>query len=258
MAANLKSVKKSAVRKRVSKLEWQIRVDLAAAYQLAHIYEWTDLIHTHFSARVPGPEDFLINAYGLMFDEITASNPVKIDPHGKVVPPLERRAEAGEKDTGVIVNVSSDAGRKGTIGQINYGAAKAGVLGLTMSAAREWGRYGIRVNGVACGIVSTEMTEVVRGEKFRDKYLASIPLGRFVEPDEAVKAIAFLASPASRFITGQHFVGERRPTHHRLSLSSRALHCFRACCYALRCCAARRFYPLGTRARRSVGAAARI
>ncbi|MDB5858397.1 MAG: 3-oxoacyl-ACP reductase, partial [Ramlibacter sp.] len=117
---------------------------------------------------------------------------------------MKRRAGAGEKDPGVIVNVSSDAGRKGTIGQINYGAAKSGVLGLTMSAAREWGRYGIRVNSVAYGVVATEMTETVRSEKFRDKYLANIPLGRFVEPDEAVKSIAFLVSDASSFITGQH------------------------------------------------------
>jgi len=117
---------------------------------------------------------------------------------------MKRRADAGEKDPGVIVNVSSDAGRKGTIGQINYGAAKAGVLGLTMSAAREWGRYGIRVNSVAYGVVATEMTETGRSEKFRDRYLANIPLGRFVEPDEAVKSIAFLVSNASSFITGQH------------------------------------------------------
>jgi 3-oxoacyl-[acyl-carrier protein] reductase len=117
---------------------------------------------------------------------------------------MKRRAEAGEKDPGTIVNVSSDAGRKGTMGQINYGAAKSGVLGITMSAAREWGRYGIRVNSVAYGVVATDMTEVVRSDKFRDKYLANIPLGRFVEPDEAVKSIAFLLSNASSFITGQH------------------------------------------------------
>jgi len=85
MAANLKPVKKSSVRDRVSKAEWQVRVDLAAAYQLAAIFKWTDLIYTHFSARVPGSDDFLINAYGLMFDEITASNLVKIDHHGKVL-----------------------------------------------------------------------------------------------------------------------------------------------------------------------------
>ncbi|WP_295374326.1 SDR family NAD(P)-dependent oxidoreductase [uncultured Pseudacidovorax sp.] len=117
---------------------------------------------------------------------------------------MKRRADAGDASPGSIVNVSSDAGRKGTIGQINYGAAKSGVLGVTMSAAREWGRHGIRVNSVAYGVVATEMTEVVRSEKFRARYLASIPLGRFLEPAEAVKSIAFLLSDASSFITGQH------------------------------------------------------
>ena len=117
---------------------------------------------------------------------------------------MKRRAEAGEADAGVIVNVSSDAGRKGTMGQINYGAAKSGVLGITMSAAREWARHGIRVNSVAYGIVETDMTEVVRGPKFRERSLGNIPLGRFLGPQEAVKAMAFLLSPASSFITGQH------------------------------------------------------
>jgi 3-oxoacyl-[acyl-carrier protein] reductase len=115
-----------------------------------------------------------------------------------------RVAGTGQRDPGAIVNISSDAGRKGTIGQINYGAAKSGVLGLTMSAAREWGRYGIRVNSVAYGIVETAMTETVRGEKFRGKYLANIPLNRFLTPDEAALSIAFLLSSASTFITGQH------------------------------------------------------
>lgn len=114
------------------------------------------------------------------------------------------RAKAGEADPGAIVNISSDAGRKGTVGQINYGAAKSGVLGLTMSAAREWGRYGVRVNSVAYGIVETEMTETVRSDKFRDRYLANIPLGRFLAPSEAAYSTAFLLSPASAFITGQH------------------------------------------------------
>ena len=84
MSANLK-FKSTPVRERVSKEEWQVRVDLAACYQLGAIYKWTDLIYTHFSARIPGTEDFLLNPYGLMFDEITASSLVKVDWDGNII-----------------------------------------------------------------------------------------------------------------------------------------------------------------------------
>ena len=82
---NLKSVAASSVRQRVSKEEWEMRCDLAAAYQLAALFKWTDLIYTHFSARVPGTEHLLINPYGLMFEEITASTLAKIDGQWKIV-----------------------------------------------------------------------------------------------------------------------------------------------------------------------------
>jgi ribulose-5-phosphate 4-epimerase/fuculose-1-phosphate aldolase len=101
MSANLKELARSSVRQRVSKEEWQVRVDLAAAYQLAHIFRWTDLIYTHFSARVPGSDDFLINAYGQMFDEITASSLVKIDHRGKV---LEDPLDLGYNEAGFVIH----------------------------------------------------------------------------------------------------------------------------------------------------------
>src|SRR3546814_10952858 len=69
-----------------SPAEWEMRVDLAAAFRLVDLYGWSDLLATHLSARVPGPEDpFLINPFGLMFDEITASNLVKVDQEGNVL-----------------------------------------------------------------------------------------------------------------------------------------------------------------------------
>jgi 3-oxoacyl-[acyl-carrier protein] reductase len=102
-----------------------------------------------------------------------------------------------------IVNIASDAGRRGTVGQINYGAAKAGTIGLTMSAAREWARFGIRVNAISFGIVETPMTETIRQDRFRDTYLQQIPLGRFAAPDEVVKPVLFLLSDLSRFYCGQ-------------------------------------------------------
>jgi 3-oxoacyl-[acyl-carrier protein] reductase len=114
------------------------------------------------------------------------------------------RAKAGDKAPGAIVNISSDGGRRGTIGQINYGAAKAGLFGMTMSAAREWARWGIRCNTVAFGIVETPMTETIRGEKFRDTFLAQIPLGRWATVEEVVKPVVFMLSDAASYITGQH------------------------------------------------------
>ena len=78
--------KHGAVREKVSAAEWQARVDLAAAYRLVAHYGWDDLIFTHISARVPGPEHhFLLNPYGMMFDEVTASNLVKVDLAGNKV-----------------------------------------------------------------------------------------------------------------------------------------------------------------------------
>ena len=89
------------VRDRVSKEEWQTRVDLAACYQLGAIYKWTDLIYTHFSARLAGQDEFLINPYGLMFDEVTASNLVKIDHDGKV---LDDPTDSGYNAAGFVIH----------------------------------------------------------------------------------------------------------------------------------------------------------
>ncbi len=82
----MSQAKTASIREQVSAEEWQARVDLAAAYRLVAHYGWDDLVFTHISARVPGPEHhFLINPYGMMFDEITASSLVKIDLNGQVM-----------------------------------------------------------------------------------------------------------------------------------------------------------------------------
>ncbi len=101
MSAVLKPKNSKPVRERVSREEWQMRTDLATAYQLAALFKWTDLIYTHFSARVPGSEDFLINAYGLMFDEITASNLVRIDQQGKVI---DDPLDLGYNEAGFVIH----------------------------------------------------------------------------------------------------------------------------------------------------------
>jgi ribulose-5-phosphate 4-epimerase/fuculose-1-phosphate aldolase len=97
----LKSVQSTSLRQRVTREEWQMRVDLAAAYQLAALFKWTDLIYTHFSARVPGTEDFLLNPYGMMFDEVTASSLVKIDWDGKII---EDPLGMGVNEAGFVIH----------------------------------------------------------------------------------------------------------------------------------------------------------
>lgn len=104
---------------------------------------------------------------------------------------------------GHIVNVTSVAGLRGTVGQPNYGAAKAGVIGLTMSVAREWASYRVTSNAVAFGAVETRMTEKIRtDERFRDKYLDEILLHRYASADEVARSILFLASSDADYITG--------------------------------------------------------
>ena len=109
-----------------------------------------------------------------------------------------------ERKYGKIVNVTSVAGVRGTMGQINYGAAKAGVIGITKSAARELAKYGINVNAVAPGVIETAMTEAIRtNPKFREKFISEIPLGRFGQPEDVAPVAAFLASDDACYVTGQ-------------------------------------------------------
>jgi 3-oxoacyl-[acyl-carrier protein] reductase len=117
---------------------------------------------------------------------------------------MVKEAKGGQQNPGSIVNISSDAGRAGAIGQINYAAAKSGLLGMTMTAAKEWSKFGVRTNSVCFGVVETPMTETIRGDKFRDGILAKIPMGRWAQPEEAVKPVCFLLSDAASYITGQH------------------------------------------------------
>lgn len=103
---------------------------------------------------------------------------------------------------GAIINIASVSGIIGNMGQLNYSAAKAGVIGLTKAAARELAPRGIRVNAVAPGFIVTDMTDKIPDD-LKDGMLRSIPLGRFGGAEEVAKAVAFLASDKASYITGQ-------------------------------------------------------
>jgi len=107
-----------------------------------------------------------------------------------------------KQKSGNIVNISSVSGIHPLAGQANYAAAKAGVIGFTKSLATEVAPYNIRVNAVAPGFVATDMTAAF-AEKYREKVMKMIPLGRFGTPDEVAQVVVFLVSDASQYITGQ-------------------------------------------------------
>ena len=122
-----------------------------------------------------------------------------------------------------VVNISSIAGTGGNAGQINYAAAKAGIIGLTKTMAKEWGRYKVNVNAVAFGPIRTRLTEApadgdssidVEGNKIRvglnpdllSQMETTIPLGRVGTPQEAAGAVYMFCIPESNYITGQHII----------------------------------------------------
>lgn len=104
--------------------------------------------------------------------------------------------------SGTIINITSVVGVLGNVGQANYVAAKAGVIGLTKTAARELAPRGIRVNAVAPGFIETEMTADLKPE-IREQMLQGIPLSTFGKPDDIAGVVAFLASDAAAYMTGQ-------------------------------------------------------
>jgi 3-oxoacyl-[acyl-carrier protein] reductase len=106
-----------------------------------------------------------------------------------------------ESKNGRIINISSIVGQMGNVGQVNYAASKAGIIGMTKALARELARKGVTVNAIAPGFIETEMVAGIP-DKIKDNILQNIPLGRFGRPEEVAQAVVYLASPNGAYITG--------------------------------------------------------
>jgi len=155
-----------------------------------------------------GRLDILVNNAGIVrdtlllrmqeadWDEVLRVNLKGAFNTGKAAVRLMARQRAGR-----IINVSSVSGLMGQVGQANYSASKAGLIGLTKSMAREFAARGITVNVVAPGFVSSDMTAAL-DEGLREQMLRLIPLGRFGAAEDVAHAVTFLASDAAAYITG--------------------------------------------------------
>ena len=156
-----------------------------------------------------GPVDVLVNNAGItrdgMFHKMTYDNwsavmRTNLDSMFCMTRPIVEGMRG--RGSGRIVNISSINGQKGQMGQVNYSAAKAGVIGFTKALALENARKGITVNCICPGYINTEMVAAVP-EKVLESIVGQIPVGRLGEADEIGKLVVYLASDASGFMTGE-------------------------------------------------------
>lgn len=176
----------------------------------ADVTKWTDVEEVVKGVLTKwGRIDILINNAGITRDKLL----IKMDEEdwdevldtdlkgAFICTRLIARHMIKNKD-GRIVNIASVIGEIGNIGQSNYSAAKAGLIGFTKACARELSRWNITVNAVAPGYIDTEMTRVL-DEDVKKEYLSRIPLGRFGKAEEVAKLVLFLVSEDASYITGQ-------------------------------------------------------
>lgn len=178
-----------------------MRADVSRAEDVAALYR-----HVH---RTYGRLDALVNNAGIlgdarlgmiaetMIDHVLATNLKSVVMNIQAASKLMRRGGGG-----AIVSLSSIVGLRGNVGQVVYAASKAGIVGATLSAAKELGVDNIRVNAVAPGFIDTDMIKGLSPEVAAER-VAAIPLGRAGTAAEVAEVVAFLVSDAARYVTGQ-------------------------------------------------------
>lgn len=178
-----------------------VRADVANADEVAALFD--------AAVKAFGTVDILVNNAGITrdgllmrmkdedFDAVLATNLRGVYLCTKAASKIMMKKRSGR-----IVNMTSVVGLMGNVGQTNYAAAKAGILGFSKSAAKELAVRGITVNMVAPGFIETDMTAVL-SDKVREQLVGAIPLGRMGEPEDVANAVLFLVSDAAAYITGQ-------------------------------------------------------
>ena len=179
---------------------WTYRADIS---NLDEVREMKNIVEKYF-----GKIDILINNAGINIDMLfkkmdqeSWNKVIKVNLNGAFNSTSTFLDHLLESKYGRIINITSIVGQMGNIGQVNYAASKAGLIGMTKSLAKELARNNITVNAIAPGFIETDMVKVIP-DTVKEKVLAQIPMRRFGLPEEIAKAVIYLASDDAAYITG--------------------------------------------------------
>ncbi|XP_064454753.1 estradiol 17-beta-dehydrogenase 8-like [Ornithodoros turicata] len=180
-----------------------MQVDVGSAESVAALFEAIRKQYTMPPSIIVNSAGIIRDAFLLDMTEAMFDDVIKINLKGTflITQAAAREMVTNKVAEGSIVNISSIVGKTGNMGQGNYAASKAGVVGFTKSIARELARHGIRCNAVMPGFIETPMTTAVP-EKVLSKILPKIPMHRMGTPEEVAEVVKFLCLPSSSYVTG--------------------------------------------------------